>query len=154
MTREQRAHAREQRALLALRRSAVLASDRTDHSDESEDTADRATLATAQLLAAADRYTNALTSRERRKLTRRGPRELTPGRSMSIIATARAAESELATIARHRRPTKAESARAEAAYAAAARASETEPRIPFDEPAPGWEDRAVERWRKTWGGSK
>lgn len=66
LTREQKKHAREQRAILRLRRAAVcytLLMERTDtaHTD--------GPMAFAELGAACDAYTNTLTAREQRKLT-------------------------------------------------------------------------------------
>jgi hypothetical protein len=58
MTAAQRQYAREQRALLRLRRAAVHWSECTDHEDEQ----------LADLQAAADAYTTALSNRDRRRL--------------------------------------------------------------------------------------
>ena len=57
-TSAQRQYAREQRSLLRLRRAAVRWSECEDHEDE----------ALADLQAAADAYTTAITNKERRRL--------------------------------------------------------------------------------------
>ena len=69
MTRAQRQHAREQRALLQLRRTAVRYSV-TSEAGADDDGADLA-FAFADLTAACDAYANILSARERRKLVRR-----------------------------------------------------------------------------------
>ena len=66
MTKAQRAHAEQQRALLTLRRAAVRWSALSD-SDGSDDGDELITLLT-DMQTAADRYSETLTSRERKKL--------------------------------------------------------------------------------------
>jgi hypothetical protein len=69
-TREQKKHAREQRALLTLRRSAVRYS---MLGDDQEGSPHQLALAFADLTAAADRYRESLTVREQRKLAGKMP---------------------------------------------------------------------------------
>lgn len=69
LTAKQKAHAREQRALLTLRRSAVRYSVLGDAQDE-PGARDAFALAFADLCAACDRYADTLTARERRKLAK------------------------------------------------------------------------------------
>ncbi len=69
-TRAQRQHAREQRAVLALRSAAVRYSVLTDGEAAAADVA----LAFADLTIASDKYAATLTARERAKLIRRGRR--------------------------------------------------------------------------------
>ncbi|HUS27594.1 MAG TPA: hypothetical protein VMZ53_03775 [Kofleriaceae bacterium] len=67
LTKAQRQHAREQRALLRLRRAAVR---RSLVGDGEIEMADGDAVTRADLDAACDAYTNVLTTRERRKLAK------------------------------------------------------------------------------------
>jgi len=70
MTRAQRAHAKEQRALLRLRRAAVRYSVLGDENPAGTFKDDSFALAFADLTAACDAYRNTLTAREARRLSK------------------------------------------------------------------------------------
>jgi hypothetical protein len=68
MTKKQREHAKQQRALLQLRRTAVRWSGKSSQNDDGTDDGDALINSLTDLQAAADKYTESLSPRERRKL--------------------------------------------------------------------------------------
>ena len=68
MTRKQRAHAKQQRALLNLRRTAVRWSIMSNTDSDGSDDGDALINSLTDMQAAADKYRESLSSREQRKL--------------------------------------------------------------------------------------
>jgi hypothetical protein len=68
MTKKQREHAKQQRALLTLRRSAVKWSSASNTDDDGSKDGESLIEALTDMQIAADKYTESLSPRERRKL--------------------------------------------------------------------------------------
>lgn len=68
LTKAQRAHAKQERALLTLRRNAVRWSVKSNTGSDGSDDGDGLINSLTDLQAASDKYTETLTARERRKL--------------------------------------------------------------------------------------
>lgn len=71
MTKKQKAHAKEQRALLQLRKTAVRWSVASNTDSDGSDDGDPLINSLTDMQAAADKYTETLSPRERRKLLRK-----------------------------------------------------------------------------------
>lgn len=68
MTKKQRAHAKQQRTLLTLRRAAVRWSIKSSEDSDGSDDGDPLINALTDMQAAADKYTESLSPREQRKI--------------------------------------------------------------------------------------
>lgn len=68
MTKAQRSHAKQQRALLTLRKNAVRWSTAVDAESDGSDDGDKLINALTDMQTAANKYTETLSPRERRKL--------------------------------------------------------------------------------------